>query len=477
MSVIDRLKRKYNGFEISTKITLAYATFFALLLGLINFVMWLGFMNALFAPAERTITYSMIEVANVLENLNDNYASFDKDPFRGKLVTGVVLRVVADDGKLIVDTDENYPSIENFNSGIMRDPPLFSDEDLQISQFQNALIYCGTMRFEPKDAQGATLYFFRTITSELKTFHRMEKILFGIDAVGLILALFAGFWLSRKTLTPIKEMNEVAREIVFENMNGRIPIGSANDELAELAKTLNAMLDRLQAPIQSQQQFVSYASHELRTPATVFLGYVDVLEKFGTDNPELMKESIEAIRSEANNLQSLLERISFLSRLDQHRLKIEKETLDLDDIVEEVMRKMTIAVKSHEIYLLKNTPAKIYGDATLIRQMIRVFLENAVKYTPEGGSVKVSSRRDGKKIFLSIADSGIGIAPENQSKIFERYFRVNNENYKAKGSGLGLAMAKAIADLHDIKIRVESEHGRGTTFTLEIPVAESVANA
>ena len=195
------------------------------------------------------------------------------------------------------------------------------------------------------------------------------------------------------------------------------------------------------------------------------------------DDPDLMKESIDAIRSEANNLQSLLERISFLSRLDQHRLKIEKETLDLDDIVEEVMRKMTIAVKSHEIYLLKNTPAKIYGDATLIRQMIRVFLENAVKYTPEGGSVKVSSRRDGKKIFLSIADSGIGIAPENQSKIFERYFRVNNENYKAKGSGLGLAMAKAIADLHDIKIRVESEHGRGTTFTLEIPVAESVANA
>ena len=466
MSVIDRLKRKFNGFEISTKIALAYATFFALLLALINFVMWLGFMFALFTPAERAINYSMVEVASVLENLDANAS----DPFRNKIVVGVVLRVVTDDGKLIVNTDEKYPSIEDFNSGIMRDPPIFTDEDLQISEFRNALIYCGTMRFEPTNEQGATLYFFRTITSELKTFHRLEKILFGIDAVGLFLALVAGLWLSRKTLTPIKEMNRVAREIVFENMNGRIPIGSADDELAELGKTLNAMLDRLQAPIQSQQQFVSYASHELRTPATVFLGYVDVLEKFGMDDPDLMKESIDAIRSEANNLQSLLERISFLSRLDQHRLKIEKETLDLDDIVEEVMRKMKIAVKSHEISLLQNTPAKIFGDATLIRQMIRVFLENAVKYTPEGGSVKVSSKVDGKKIFLSIADSGIGIAPENQSKIFERYFRVNNENYKAKGSGLGLSMAKAIADLHEIKIHVESEHGRGTTFTLEIPI-------
>ena len=186
---------------------------------------------------------------------------------------------------------------------------------------------------------------------------------------------------------------------------------------------------------------------------------------------EFLKEAMEALRSEANNLQKLLETISFLSRYDQSRLKLDKETLDLDEIVGDVMRKMKISVKTHTIELLNNTPAKIFGDATAVQQMIRVFLENAVKYTPVGGNVKVNSVRDGDKVLLSIADSGIGIAPENQQKIFERYFRVSNQNCKAQGSGLGLAMAKAIADLHDVEILVDSELGKGTTFTLVIPVA------
>ncbi|MBR2519583.1 MAG: HAMP domain-containing protein [Selenomonadaceae bacterium] len=471
MSFIDRLKRKYNGFEISKKIAFAYATFFALLLGLINFVMWLGFMNALFTPAERAINYSMVEVAGVLENLNDNYASFNKDPLRDKLVAGVVLRVVTDDGKLIVNTDENYPSIEDFNSGIMRDPPSFTDEDLQISEFRNALIYCGTMRFEPTNEQGATLYFFRTITSELKTFHRLETILFGIDAVGLFLALVAGLWLSRKTLTPIKEMNKVAREIVFENMDGRIPIGEANDELAELGKTLNEMLDRLQGGIDQQKDFVANTSHELGQPATVFLGYVNLLKDGGINDPELLNEAIEVIGKEANNLKNLLENISILSRSDRNRLNFSKEVLDIDDIIFDIIRSAKVYVTTHEVKLTRNDPAKIFGNGAAVKQLIRALFENAIKYTPEGGFVKINSVVKGDKVFLSISDSGIGIAPEYQSKIFDRGFRVNKKS-AVKGSGLGLAMAKAIADNHKIKITVESELGKGTTFTLAIPIDE-----
>ena len=471
MSFIDRLKRKFNGFDISKKIAFAYATFFALLLGLINFVMWLGFMNALFTPAERAINYSMVEVAGVLENLNDNYASFNKDPLRDKLVAGVVLRVVTDDGKLIVNTDENYPSIEDFNSGIMRDPPSFTDEDLQISEFRNALIYCGTMRFEPTNEQGATLYFFRTITSELKTFHRLETILFGIDAVGLFLALVAGLWLSRKTLTPIKEMNKVAREIVFENMDGRIPISSANDELAELGKTLNEMLDRLQGGIDQQKDFVANTSHELGQPATVFLGYVNLLKDGGINDPELLNEAIEVIGKEANNLKNLLENISILSRSDRNRLNFSKEVLDIDDIIFDIIRSAKVYVTTHEVKLTRNDPAKIFGNGAAVKQLIRALFENAIKYTPEGGFVKINSVVKGDKVFLSIADSGIGIAPEYQSKIFDRGFRVNKKS-AVKGSGLGLAMAKAIADNHKIKITVESELGKGTTFTLAIPIDE-----
>ena len=235
------------------------------------------------------------------------------------------------------------------------------------------------------------------------------------------------------------------------------------------------MLDRLQGGINRQQQFVSDASHELRTPAAVIMGYIEFIETYGTKDEELLRENLKIIGSEAQNMQALLENLLFISRTDQNRQKLNKKTLDLDDIVGDVMQKMKVAIKTHKVELIKNEPAQIYGDETTIRQMIRIFLDNAVKYTPEGGSIKVGSEVDGDKVLLSITDTGIGIAPENLDKIFDRFFRVGSEELVsvANGSGLGLSIAKWIADSHSIKISVASKLGEGTTFTLTIPISNS----
>lgn len=470
MKVIEKIKQRVNGFEISTKITFGYAACFVILLAVINFTMWLGVMNALYSPAEKTIRFSMKRVEEIFRALEENYTTFNPNAFRGALVAGVVLRAVDERGELFIDTDADYPSIERFNKGILKDPPMFSDDEFEIARIGSALIYCAKMEYTHDD-ETATFYFFRTITSELTLFDNLEKFLLALDVVGIILAIWAGWLLSRRILTPIKTMNELAREIAFEKMEGRIPIGTANDELNELAKTLNKMLDRLQGGINRQQQFVSNASHELRTPAAIIRGYIELLENGGAENKALIQEAVEAIRSEAYNMQDLLENMLFLSRTDRHTQKLNKKFLDLDDIVGEVLSKMKTVVKTHTVELIKNEPVKIYGDETTIRQMIRIFLDNAVKYTPEGGSIKVSSKVDGEKILLSISDTGIGIAPENQEKIFDRFVRIDKEALvsAANGSGLGLSIAKWIADSHGIKISVASELGKGTTFTLTIP--------
>ena len=211
----------------------------------------------------------------------------------------------------------------------------------------------------------------------------------------------------------------------------------------------------------------------MRTPAAVIKGYIEFIETYGIQDEELLRENIKMIGSEAKNMQDLLENLLFLSRTDRNTQKLKKKYLDLDDIVGDVMSKMKIAVKTHKVELVKNDIAKIFGDETTIRQMIRIFLDNAVKYTPEGGTIKVASAVKGKKILLSISDTGIGIAKENQSKIFDRFFRIDTEDLvsEANGSGLGLSIAKWIADEHGIKISVDSELGKGTTFTLEIPIA------
>lgn len=470
MSIIERIKRKVNGFEISTKITFVYALCFAVLMIAINFAMWLGVMTALYNPAEKTILYSMEQVKKVLDKLEKNYTDYDTNLFHTELVAGVVLRGVDEQGKIFIDTDKHYPSIETFNAGILRDPPIFSNEDFDIARIDTALVYRAKMNYT-HDGETVTLYFFRTITSELVLFDYLEGFLLALGIFGIFLSIYLGMMISRKILTPIKTMNELAREIAFEKMNGRIPIGTADDELNELAKTLNKMLDRLQGGINKQHQFVSVASHELRTPAAVIKGYIDFIENYGTADEELLHENLKVIGSEAKNMQALLENLLFLSRTDQNRQKLNKKIFDLDDMVSDIMIKMKTVIKTHKILLTKNEPAKIFGDETMIRQMIRIFLDNATKYTPEGGSIKVASIVDSDKILLSISDTGIGIAPENQGKIFDRFFRIDSEELvsEVKGSGLGLPIAKWIADNHGIKISIASELGRGTTFNLEIP--------
>ena len=233
MSTIDKVKRRINGFGISTKITLAYAACFILLLIIINAVMWLGVMNSLYSPAERSLRRSMERIQLVLEELETNYSSFNPNAFRGALVTGVVLRVVDERGEVFIDTDENYPSVEMFDKGRIKNPPIFADDEFQIARIGSAWIYRAQMDYT-HDGETVTLYFFRTITSELNLFSDLEKLLFALDVLGIVGALVVGRMVSRRVLTPIKTMNELAREIAFEKMEGRIPLGDADDELNEL---------------------------------------------------------------------------------------------------------------------------------------------------------------------------------------------------------------------------------------------------
>ena len=324
MSVIEKIKSKTGGFEISTKITFGYAACFITLLILINAAMWIGVMVALYRPAENTIRYSMGQIGEIFERLEENYDAFNPAAFRGALITGVVLRVVDEQGNIFIDTDAKYPSIEKFNAGILPDPPIFANDNFEISQIGSALIYRAEMEYT-HEGNTVTLYFFRTITSELKLFDELEKFLLILDIIGIVAALLIGRYLSLGVLKPIKTMNELAREIAFEKMSGRIPIGEANDELSELAKTLNEMLDRLQGGINKQQKFVSDASHELRTPAAVIKGYIDFIETYGTADEELLKENIKMIGSEAKNMQDLLENLLFLSRTDRNTQKLKKK--------------------------------------------------------------------------------------------------------------------------------------------------------
>ena len=469
MRIIEKIRELYKNPDISIKITVIHVCCFATSLLAINFAIWFGISYALYEPAEKTIEYSMENIQNILKNLAEDVADFNPNSIHEPLVAGVVLRVIDENGIVFIDTDPTYPSNENFEENILSDPPYFADDDMDVALIEGrALVYRARMDYF-YGGEHVILYFFRTITSMKHVFDDLAYLLLFLDALGIIVGVGAGIFVSRKVLNPIKTMTRMAQGIAFGKMDGRIPISPANDELTALAKTLNEMLDRLQGGISQQQKFVSDASHELRTPATVIAGYIEVLEKYA-DDKALFNESVEAIRSEAQNMKSLLENLLFLARVDQKRQKLHKEKFELSNVIDDVMHKMKKVVTTHEIILAENDFAMIFGDITAIRQMIRVFLDNAIKYTPAGGKISVSSKVIGDFIFVKISDTGIGISAENLPRIFNRFFRVDSENLvaDAKGSGLGLSIAQLIANSHNIKITVESELGKGTTFTLQI---------
>ncbi|MBQ7628772.1 MAG: two-component sensor histidine kinase, partial [Selenomonadaceae bacterium] len=231
--------------------------------------------------------------------------------------------------------------------------------------------------------------------------------------------------------------------------------------------------DRMQGDITKHKNFVSDASHELKNPLTVIEGYAKILEKFGNADPSLRDESVIAIREEVQNMNKLIERLRSLTKsADGKTLQLNKENFNLAEMIDVAFQRAKNISTNHEIILVQNDSAQIFGDKTALLQMLRIFIDNAIKYTPEGGTIRLSSIRQDDKIFVSVADTGIGIAAENIDKLFVRGVRLTKDKYvkNVEGSGIGLDMAKKIADGHGITIDVESIVGKGTTFTLKIPL-------
>lgn len=487
----------YDNLGVSAKIHGLSTVFFITLIIILNIVIWFTVSYALYHPVQATIKYSINRVETFLNENPNVLKQPDYINFNEMMVSGVVLRIFDEHRNLLVDTNsKTYPSNEKFETYLMSDPPFFNNDNFDIARIGNALVYRAEIKYTANDGKNFTLYFFRTITSVADVFEDLINFMLFIDIFSVAFAIFAGNIVSKKILKPIKDMTDLAQKIAFspkcQHVKERIPLTMASDELKELAETFNMMLDKIQGDFTSindeftgmqkvlsdvqddlskQKKFVSDVSHELKTPLTVIDGYIDILEKYGknAENKALRDESIEVIRDETQNIKNLLENLRFLARSEQNTLKFDKEVVSLTDIVEKVFRRTQALDKNHVLTLAQNDSAQIYADELTIVQMLRIFLDNAKKYTAKGGSVTLSSRVENNFALVQIADSGVGMAPESLDKIFERGVRLENGG-RADGFGIGLSIAKMIADNHDIKIDVESQLGEGTTFTLKIPL-------
>ncbi|MNO61476.1 Signal transduction histidine-protein kinase ArlS [compost metagenome] len=276
---------------------------------------------------------------------------------------------------------------------------------------------------------------------------------------------------SKKILKPIDDMNKTVENITIKQIDTRLSVGGTQDELKDLAKTFNGMLDRIQEAYNIQNQFVSDASHELRTPIAVIQGYARLLDRWGKEDKEALEESISAIKSEANNMKELVEKLLFLARGDKNTQPVIMEEFDLNFLVDELLKETKLIDNDHNISCDKNEVVKIYADEKLLKQAFRIFLDNSIKYTPKGGNIGISTYVNGNNVEIVIKDNGIGIDEKDIPKIFDRFYRADESRTRETGgNGLGLSIAKWIIMKHKGKITVNSSLNVGTTIIINLPM-------
>ena len=281
--------------------------------------------------------------------------------------------------------------------------------------------------------------------------------------------------LNRRVLKPITDMAQTAAALSANNLSDRISVDGAKNELRDLALVINDMLDRIELSYNSQKQFVSDASHELRTPIAVIQGYVSMLERWGKTDKEVLDEGIAAIAQEAAAMKELVERLLFLARHDKKTLMLEMEVFDPLEVMSEIHREAKMLSTQHHFELSPAHNASINGDKDMIKQLMRILLDNAIKYTPEGGSITLGCRRDGKNVVLTVTDTGAGIAAEELPKVFDRFYRCDEaRKAQSSGHGLGLSIARIIVVAHGGKLKVRSKVGAGTTFSVILPQEEQL---
>lgn len=298
------------------------------------------------------------------------------------------------------------------------------------------------------------------------------SIILGLSNLfGILFTLIIGSKINKKLLSPVETMTNTVKEISIKDLDKRLDVRGSKNELKDLAKTFNDMLDRIQTSVEQQNRFVSDASHELRTPISVIQGYANLLSRWGKNDKTVLDESILAIKSESENMKMLVENLLFLARGDKDTQKFEREDFMFDDLIDEIVKETKLIDSKHPIIIEYNEKFMFNGDKKLIKQALRIFIDNSIKYTPEGKNIILNSYVKNSNAVISIDDNGIGISEEDLPFIFDRFYRADKSRTKESGgTGLGLSIAKWIIDKHNGTIDVWSKVNKGTAIRITMPL-------
>ena len=462
--------------SIRLRLTLWYMLILFALLGVLGFAVVNIFAAALQDNVDRTLDDTASQVVavssatSVLGEVRLN-VPVEADVFRA---AGLYLQVIDLNGQVV----RRSASLGQYDRPL--DPESLTPEaaianlrrDVYISQ-AHLRVLTAPVGLSPGQLLGYLQVGVSLQTSD-EALTQLQRILILGGAVGLVLAGAGGAFLASRALKPIDTITHTAITITDAgDLSRRVPAPNTLDEVGRLANIINRMLARLETLFRSQQRFTADVSHELRTPLTTIRGNVDLIRRTRIADDA----SLDAIQSETERMTRLVSDLLLLAQADAG-LPVRREPVSLDTILLDVYRQISVIAHGVDVRIGDEDAVDVMGDADRLKQLFLNLTDNAVRYTPAGGCVTLSLKRDAGWAQFSVSDTGPGIPPEHLPHIFDRFYRVDKARSRREsgragawggGAGLGLSIAQWIVQSHGGRIDVRSEAGQGTTFMVYLP--------
>ncbi len=469
--------------SIRFRMALWYAALLAGALVLFGAASYVGLQRYLQKSLEESLVKQARSIGDVLiVNINksgEDYVDNEITEHYSPEINGRFIRVTRADGKQIFIS--GLPKDGTFDPARVPPPQLpvsraFSHE-VEMSDGHELLLHA--LPYESRD--GAQF-----LIEVAAPYNQIESVLRGLlltFSLGLplivALAISGGYVLMRRALRPVDEIRQKAAQITSRNLSERLPVVRTGDELERLATDLNRMIERLEESFHQINRFSADASHELRTPLTVLQGELESVARTSSSLPAEIRDTIGSALEETHRLTKIVENLLAISRLEAGEARKQLERLDFADLVRSTADQMRLLAEEKHIHLDCNgaEAVEVDADPARLKQVVVNLLDNAIKYTPESGKVSISVVKQDGRAVLEIADTGIGISPDDLPHIFDRFYRADKARSRQMGgTGLGLSIVRSICLAHDGQVKVESTEGEGSVFHIELPLARDKRN-
>lgn len=459
-----------HGISISLRLTFWFSAIF--LCGLIVFgaFIWFDLGASLRSGRDRTLGRRALRLADLLETAKDDSAESLQRKYTGFVEgtpEGQLIQVYSLNGERLLPA-ANAPAATFPWPDVPPSVTDFRSDAWFKGQPYHVLVHSAHLNGKP-----ALIFVAGQLTDDRNLLGRLAEILKRCIPGMLLVSALAGYFISRRALKPVVRITESARSITIGNLSARLPVSPVDDELAQLAKTCNEMLSRLDEAVKRITQFTADASHELRSPVAL----IRATSEDALHIPGLNVDAAQAfanIVEETDHSARLLDDLLLLARSDAGRIQLDFEPVFLADIVRDVVARITPLTQRKQQSVaarIENEDLPLRGDASMLRRLIWILLDNAIKYTPCGGRIDIALVRDGQRARLTVSDNGIGVPEELLPHIFDRFFRADASRSEQEGTGLGLAIGKWIAQAHRATITASSINQVGTTFEVAFPLS------